>query len=136
MEETLNAYLHASGQGVTDEIGILVRSILESLARSYARTIADLEKIFKTRVTRLTVLGGGVRNQLLCQMIADAADVKVVTGPAEATVMGNIGMQILATGALDATQALHPIMAGSSVQKMFRPENHGTWKEQAAGKEA
>jgi len=69
-------------------------------------------------------------------MIADAADVKVVTGPAEATVMGNIGMQILATGALDATQALHPIMAGSSVQKMFRPENHGTWKEQAAGKEA
>ena len=136
MEETLNGYLHASGQSVTDEIGILVRSILESLARSYARTIADLEKIFKTRVTRLTVLGGGVRNQLLCQMIADAADVKVVTGPAEATVMGNIGMQILATGALDATQALHPIMAGSSVQKMFRPENHGTWKEQAAGKEA
>jgi sugar (pentulose or hexulose) kinase len=136
MEETLNTYLHASGQRVTDEIGILVRSILESFARSYAQTIEDLEKIFKTRVARLTVLGGGVRNQLLCQMIADAADVKVVTGPAEATVVGNIGMQILATGALDSTQALRPIMERSSIRKIFRPENHGTWKEQAAGKEA
>jgi sugar (pentulose or hexulose) kinase len=136
MEETLNAYLYKSGQRVTDEIGILVRSILESLARSYARTIEDLEEIFKTRVTRLTVLGGGVQNQLLCQMIADAADVEVVTGPAESTVMGNIGLQILATGALKSTQALHSVMERSFKQEIFRPENHGLWKTQASGREA
>ena len=132
MEETLGSYLHASGQSVSNEIGILVRSILESMAVSYALTISDLEEMLGAGIARLTVLGGGVRNDLLCQMIADAADVEVVAGSAEATVMGNIGMQVIATGAADSIQALSPIMESSSAGKMYTPKNHDAWNEMAS----
>lgn len=129
MEDTLNTYLHTSGQKATEQIGVLVRSILESLAVSYARAVEDLGEIFGTRVARLTVLGGGGRNRLLCQMIADAADTTTVTGPAEATVIGNIVTQARATGRLQSMNALHTIMANSSEQTVFKPRNHSVWKK-------
>jgi len=129
MEETLESYLAASGQHVSHEIGIMVRAILESLASSYALTISALEEILGTVIARLSVLGGGVRNGLLCQMIADAADVEVLSGSAEATVMGNIGMQVIATGAADSIQALQPIIERSSAGKIYTPKNHDTWIE-------
>lgn len=132
MEETLKSYLHASDQSVSHEIGTVVRSILESLAFSYALTISDLEEILGTVIARLTVLGGGVRNDLLCQMIADAADIEVAAGSAEATVMGNIGMQIIATGAADSMRALHSILGRSSAGKVYTPKNHDAWKKRAA----
>ena len=129
MEETLGSYLATSKQRATHEVGILVRSILESLASSFAWTIMDLDEILETRITRLTVLGGGVRNALLCQMIADAANIGVVAGAAEATVMGNIGMQMVATGAADSIQSLQPVMERSFRGKMYTPENHEAWIE-------
>jgi rhamnulokinase len=136
MEETISSYLASSKQRVTHEIGILVRSILESLASSFAWTIKDLNEILETRIARLTVLGGGVRNALLCQMIADAVNIEVVAGAAEATVMGNIGMQMVATGAADTIPSLQPVMECSSRGKIYTPGDHEAWIERLQRRKA
>ena len=45
------------------------------------------------------MVGGGVRNELLCQLTADACGLPVVAGPAEAAALGNVLVQARALGA-------------------------------------
>ena len=46
----------------------------------------------------IRIVGGGSRNRLLNQFTADATGRTVLAGPVEATALGNIAMQMLATG--------------------------------------
>jgi rhamnulokinase len=51
--------------------GELVRSILESLAHSYAVTLDELEALTGVAVDAVHLVGGGSQNPLLCQLVAD-----------------------------------------------------------------
>jgi rhamnulokinase len=51
------------------------------------------------------VVGGGSRNEPLCQLTADACGLPVVAGPAEATTLGNVLVQARALGAAPDTLA-------------------------------
>jgi rhamnulokinase len=44
------------------------------------------------------MVGGGARNELLCQLTADAAGLPVIAGPFEAAGLGNILVQARALG--------------------------------------
>jgi rhamnulokinase len=106
-----------SGQTAVTEPGQVVRSVLESLALKYRWVIDRLEEVTGTRVGVVHVVGGGVRNRLLCQMTADATGRPVVAGPVEATAAGNLIVQALAlglVGSLDEGREL--------VRRSFRPE--------------
>jgi rhamnulokinase len=80
--------------------GALVRLILESLAESSARALAELESLTGTQVSDLHVVGGGALNELLNQLTADACDRRVIAGPDEATVLGNLLVQARTLGDL------------------------------------
>jgi rhamnulokinase len=95
----------------------LARCVLDSLAAAYARTIADATRLSGRTVDTVHLVGGGARNELLCQLTADACGLPVVAGPAEATALGNILVQArsqgLVSGDLEALRALvratHPL---------------------------
>lgn len=89
----------ALGAGPLDQ-GTLVRAVCESLAKRYARGIADLEAQTGHRAGELGVVGGGSRNALLCQLTADVTGLPVVAGPAEASVLGSLLAQFEVMGAL------------------------------------
>lgn len=76
----------------------VVRVVLDSLAAGIAETIQDAAQLSQKTVQRVHVVGGGSRNKLLCQLLADAARLPVIAGPAEATAVGNVLAQAQAAG--------------------------------------
>jgi rhamnulokinase len=72
------------------------RGILRGLAHAVGKLLSELSRIAGQRTEELTVISGGSRNELLNEMIAESAGVRVTRGLAEATVAGNVMNQRLA----------------------------------------
>ena len=102
MVPRLEGACRAAGVTVPRTRGELVRLVLESLARSYRRTLADLEALTGVRAEVVHVVGGGARNHVLNQLTADACGRRVVAGPQEATAIGNLLVQARTLGDLPA----------------------------------
>ena len=77
-----------------------VRCILDSLAITFAARIADAQRLSGRRIDVIHIVGGGSQNELLCQLVADAAGLPVVAGPVEATALGNLLVQARTHGVL------------------------------------
>ncbi|MEO8437162.1 MAG: rhamnulokinase family protein [Chloroflexota bacterium] len=77
-----------------------VRCILDSLAAAFGRTVRDAERLSGRSVAVVHLVGGGARNELLCQLTADACQLPVLAGPVEATALGNVLVQARAAGLL------------------------------------
>lgn len=75
------------------------RCIIDSLAVAYLRALDDVRRLSGRDVEVIHLVGGGSRNQLLCQLTADACGLPVVAGPAEAATVGNLLLQARAAGA-------------------------------------
>ncbi|MGK9148959.1 rhamnulokinase [Plantibacter flavus] len=81
-----------------------VRSIVESLAAAYADTVAACEALTGTTVRTVRIVGGGSRNALLAERTAARTGLPVTTGPAEASSLGNLAVQLVAAGAVGTIQ--------------------------------
>ena len=75
----------------------MIRCALESLALRYRQVLGWLEELIGGRIETIHIVGGGTQNRQLCQMAADACHRRVVAGPVEATAIGNVMMQAVAT---------------------------------------
>ncbi|MDO5067738.1 MAG: FGGY-family carbohydrate kinase [Propionibacteriaceae bacterium] len=94
---------------------VFTRSVLDSLALAYARTIDELVALTGRTPTRLVIVGGGSANELLCQLAADRTGLEVTSGPLEATTIGNALIQAHAVGLLNGSLAeLRGIVRNSS----------------------
>lgn len=78
----------------------IMRVIYDSLAKSYADAIKELEKNTGKKYKTLNIIGGGSRDTLLNELTAKATGKKIITGPTEATAIGNLIMQMIGTGEL------------------------------------
>jgi rhamnulokinase len=107
------------------------RAILESLAFKYRLVLSSLEKVTGKRVEQIRVIGGGAKNRLLNQLTADATGRTVLAGPAEATALGNVAMQILATGAATSLKEVRAIVERSSPTEVFESLDTENWNRQA-----
>lgn len=76
----------------------IVRCVLDSLALAYRRALTDAQELSGRHADVVHVVGGGSRNELLCQLTADATGLPVLAGPAEATALGNVLVQGRALG--------------------------------------
>jgi rhamnulokinase len=81
----------------------LVRCILDSLALAYRRALQSAQALSGQHADVVHIVGGGSRNDLLCQLTADATGLPVIAGPAEATALGNVLVQARALGAAPPT---------------------------------
>ncbi len=113
MPAAIRAYCRRSGQPQPDSPGAIVRTCLESLALKSRSLIESLETLAGHQLDTIRIVGGGSQNRLLNQFIADACGRTVVTGPVEATALGNIMMQAIAAGHLSDLAAGPRAPAGS-----------------------
>jgi rhamnulokinase len=106
MPARVRAACDLDAQSPPTEPGEVVRSILTSLACKYRFVLERLERVTGQRFEVLHIVGGGARNGLLCQLTANVTGVPVFAGPVEATALGNVLVQAIATGEIaDLTQA-------------------------------
>ena len=103
------------------------RAILESLAFKYRVVLESLEELTGTRFEEIRIVGGGSRNRLLNQFTADATGRTVVAGPVEATALGNIAMQMLATGAVGSLDDARAVIERSFPVERFEPAAADVW---------
>lgn len=129
MPTALQAFCRRTNQAVPQTQGELVRCVLESLALKYALTLEGLESLVGTRVEVIHVVGGGSRNEFLNQFTADACGRPVLAGPVEATVLGNLLVQVKAQGELASLVELRDVVRRSSDLKSFEPRGDGAWAE-------
>ncbi len=121
MPEKIIAFCRETGQPVPSTPGQFARTILESLALTYALTLRELEGLTGRKIERLHIVGGGSRSHLLNQLTAAAAGIRVITGPVEATAIGNILIQALALGHLASPAALRGVVENSFPTQLFLP---------------
>ena len=121
MPGKIAAFCHETAQPIPANPGEFTRTILESLALTYAQTLAELEKITGRKFEKLHIVGGGSRSQLLNQLTADAVGIPVITGPVEATAIGNILIQALALGHLKSAAELRRVVEKSFPTQTFTP---------------
>jgi rhamnulokinase len=121
MPQKITAFCTETNQVAPTTTGQFARTILESLALTYAETLSQLEALVGRKFERLHVVGGGSRSQLLNQLAADATGLTVVTGPVEATAIGNILIQALALGHLESAAHLRRIVEKSFPTQEFQP---------------
>ena len=114
-------------QPIPKEPGAYVRTVLESLAFKYSLVLRTLEQVSGTRITQIRIIGGGSKNRLLNQMTADATGRRVLAGPAEATALGNVAIQILATGGASSLPEVRAVVDRSFPTEIFEPRETDKW---------
>ena len=129
LPQRVQDYCAQTGQYVPQTVGEIMRCIYESLAMKYRQTLEKISDCTGKTYTVLHVIGGGTKDTLLCQMTANACDLPVKAGPIEATVLGNIAVQLIARGAIRDIGEARRILAHSEALRTYEPQNAETWKE-------
>jgi len=88
-----------------------------------------IEDVTGSTIEVLHIVGGGIKNELLCRFTANATGKKVITGPIEATASGNILMQAKATGQIETLNRARKIVRNSFELKEYQPQNVSLWQE-------
>jgi sugar (pentulose or hexulose) kinase len=109
--------------------GEIVRVALESLALKYRLTLERLEELSGKRLNPIHIIGGGTKNRLLNQLTADCTLRTVVTGPVEATAIGNILMQAIALGHLGSLVEARAVVRRSFDVETYHPNLQDGWDE-------
>jgi len=107
----------------------VIRTILESIAFRINETKEKLSKILKNNFKRVHAVGGGTRNELLCQFISEATGLPVITGPVEGTAVGNLVSQLYALEYLKDFDEIRELIKRSFEFKNYEPKNHEIWQE-------
>lgn len=94
-------------------LGETAYCVFNSLARDYASSLKDLEKATGEKYQTLNILGGGSKNTFLNELTAKYTGKKIITGPTEATAIGNLLAQMLASGEIDSVQSGREIIKKS-----------------------
>lgn len=129
MPRRIKEYCEKTGQYVPQTVGEIVRCVDESLALKFRMFTEQTEETTGKKFPAINILGGGVQSKLLCQMTADAAGRKVVAGPIEATALGNLAMQLIASGELQDVKAARKVIENSFDTYYYDPVDPAAWDE-------
>jgi rhamnulokinase len=132
MPAVVREYLKGRKQNPPSDIGGIARCIFESLALRFKHDFLTLEKLTGTRFDVLYLIGGGIRNRLLCQFAANATGMLCRTGLAESSTIGNLIMQLQATGEISSLDEGRRLIAASIETETYEPTETGMWDAQYA----
>jgi len=131
MLQSIDQFCRKTGQPAPESPGAHTRAVLEGLAFKYRVVIRDIEQLTGTPIRQIRVIGGGSRNRLLNQFTADATGRTVMAGPVEATALGNLGLQLIATGEVASLARVRAMIESSFPTEVFEPRETEKWEHHA-----
>jgi rhamnulokinase len=129
MPRKIAEHCRARNGGSPGTHGEFVRAILESLALRYRQVLDDLETISGRRIEVIHIVGGGSRNGVLNQFVADCTGRVVIAGPSEATALGNILTQAMGAGELGGLDDIRAVVRASCAPVVFDPRPSAEWDQ-------
>ena len=129
MVKRIQDYCSRVGQPVPNSVGEVARCIYESLALKYRWALERLEEIKGKRIDSLNIVGGGIQNKLLNQMVADSLNRPVITGPVEGAAIGNLLAQAMALDAVKDIDDLRRVVRNSEEVNEYTPNHTPEWEE-------
>lgn len=129
MPEQIADYCRDTDQRMPESEGETVRCLLDSLAAMAALTLEGIGAATGRTPETLHVGGGGVRNELFCQLLADATGLVVRAGPTEATATGNLLTQAVAAGSLPDLETGRQLVESTMEIRTYEPATADGWDE-------
>jgi sugar (pentulose or hexulose) kinase len=134
MPARIAAACQAGGGPVPAGPAQTVRCIVDSLALAHRRAVMAVQELSGRHADAVHLVGGGARNELLCQLTADACELPVIAGPVEASAVGNILVQARALGAAPAgLDGMRALVRASLPLRRYQPRDAPQWRA-AAGR--
>ena len=133
MPAAIQDYCRETGQAVPESRGAIIRCALESLALEYRWVAEQIDRLTGKRYPIIHIIGGGTQNKLLNQFAASATGRSVITGPVEATAIGNILVQAVAMGEIPSLAEGRAIVKDSFDVETYEPIDTTVWDEAYAG---
>jgi len=122
-------YCKQRGLKVPQGMGEIARCIYESIALKLRLKFERLERFTGKKIELLHLIGGGIKNSLLCQWISDVMNLPVVAGPAETTAAGNLLAQLKGTGEINTIEEGREIVRRSSDLLEYEPQRVEEWEQ-------
>ncbi len=129
MPKRIKEFCKMTGQKVPETDGEIVRCIYESLAFKYKYTLENMSEITGHKCDALHMVGGGIKAKPICKFASSACDTTVVTGPVEATAMGNAVVQLISLGEIADLKSARKIIKDSTELSVYKPENPDEWNK-------
>jgi rhamnulokinase len=116
-----------TNQPVPQTKGQIIRVALESIALKYRFVLECLEELTGKHLDPIHIIGGGTKNRLLNQFTADVTGRTVITGPVEATAIGNILMQAIGMKHLGSLAEAREVVCASFEPEAYEPQHTADW---------
>ncbi|QDV51415.1 rhamnulokinase [Gimesia fumaroli] len=129
MLEAIKGFCEETGQPVPETEGQFIRCTLESLALKYRKVLGWLEELTGVPIEIIHIVGGGTKNELLNQFTANSCQIPVVTGPVEATGLGNVLVQARAAGSVSSLAEIREIVRNSTDTQKYEPQDQDLWEQ-------
>ena len=129
MTAAIREYCLSTGQLAPEIPADYIRCIFRSLALRYRQVVEILQSMCGFPIKKLHVIGGGSQNKFLMQYAANALNMPVVCGPVEGTALGNVLMQMKASGTVSSLVQMREISAASVDLVTYLPEDIEIWNE-------
>ncbi|EUJ35966.1 rhamnulokinase [Brochothrix campestris] len=124
MIAAIQDYCRETNQPIPQTTGELTNCVYSSLALCYAKEIKALDAIVGEKTAVLYIVGGGSNVAVLNQLTADLANITIKTGPAEATAIGNLAVQMITAGEIDNLAEARQVIAQSFAGETYEPSNN------------
>ena len=127
MPKRIREYCEKTGQKVPETKGEIIRCIAQSLAFKYRETVEGMEDVTGNKYSVINIVGGGIKDKMICQFTANATKRTVSAGPVEATSIGNVIVQGIGVGAIKDIKEGRQIVKNSFDIATYEPQDSDAW---------
>ncbi len=128
MPRRVQEYCEKTGQYVPQTKGEIMRCIYESLALKYRLAYDMISDVTGKAYDSIHMIGGGTKDNFLCQLTANATGATVYAGPIEATATGNIAACLVALGEVKDLADARRIVKESTTPLVYESDRALDWE--------